>query len=73
MIEKKTRKEEVSKTVSIDFFPLTILISRLLTVQSGTQIFQSRGFQIRDRPRFFDQVGNQTTNASIGNKHFFTK
>ena len=44
IIEKKTRKEEVSKTVSIDFFPLTILISRLLTVQSGTQIFQSRGF-----------------------------
>ena len=28
---------------------------------------------IRDRPRFFDQVGHQTTNASIGNKYFFTK
>ena len=28
---------------------------------------------IRDRPRFFDQVGHQTTNASIGNKDFFTK
>ena len=27
----------------------------------------------RDRPRFFDQVGHQTTNASIGNKHIFTK
>ena len=27
----------------------------------------------RVRPRFFDQVGHQTTNASIGNKHFFTK
>ena len=27
----------------------------------------------RDRPRFFDQVGHQTTNASIENKHFFTK
>ena len=27
---------------------------------------------VRDRPRFFDQVGHQTTNASIGNKHFFT-
>ena len=27
----------------------------------------------KDRPRFFDQVGHQTTNASIGNKHFFTK
>ena len=23
-------------------------------------------------PRFFDQVGHQTTYASIGNKHFFT-
>ena len=27
----------------------------------------------RDRPRFFDQVGHQTTYAYIGNKHFFTK
>ena len=27
----------------------------------------------RYRPRFFDQVGHQTTNASMGNKHFFTK
>ena len=27
----------------------------------------------RGRPRFFDQVGHQTTNASIENKHFFTK
>ena len=25
---------------------------------------------IRVRPRFFDQVGHQTTNASSGNKHF---
>ena len=28
---------------------------------------------IRYRPRFFDQVGHQTTYAYIGNKHFFTK
>ena len=27
----------------------------------------------RVRPRFFDQVGHQTTNASIGNKYLFTK
>ena len=27
----------------------------------------------RDLQRFFDQVGHQTTNASIENKHFFTK
>ena len=31
------------------------------------------GLQSRDRPRFFDQVGHQTTNASVENKHFFTK
>ena len=29
--------------------------------------------QARVRPRFFDQVEHQTTNASIGNKYFFTK
>ena len=28
---------------------------------------------IRFRPRFFDQVGHETMNASSGNKHFFTK
>ena len=27
----------------------------------------------RYRPRFFDQVGHQTTYASMGNKQFFTK
>ena len=26
----------------------------------------------RYRPSFFDQVGHQTTYASIGNRHFFT-
>ena len=28
---------------------------------------------IRYRPRFFDQVGHQTTSAYFENKHFFTK
>ena len=28
---------------------------------------------IRDRPRFFDQVRHQTIYAYIGNKHFFNK
>ena len=31
---------------------------------------QECGMGARDRPRFFDQVGHQTTDASIGNKHF---
>ena len=26
----------------------------------------------RDRPRFFDQVGHQTTNVSIEDKYFFS-
>ena len=30
-------------------------------------------FCTRVRLRFFDKVGHQTTNASIGNKYFFTK
>ena len=28
---------------------------------------------IRNRPRFFGQVGHETTDASIEKKHFFTK
>ena len=27
----------------------------------------------KELPRFFDQPGHQTANASIGNKHFFPK
>ena len=27
----------------------------------------------KDLPNFFDQVGHRTTNASMENKHFFTK
>ena len=30
------------------------------------------GSNIRYRPRFFDQDGHQTTNASIENRYFFT-
>ena len=32
-----------------------------------------QGMISRDLPRFFAQVMHQTTNASIGNKYFFTK
>ena len=35
--------------------------------------FQVCNISVRGRPRFFDQVGHRTTNASIGNKYFFTK
>ena len=28
---------------------------------------------VRDRHRFFDRVGHETTYASSKNKHFFTK
>ena len=35
--------------------------------------FDISNSKIRVRPRFFDQVGHQTTNASNENKFFFTK
>ena len=38
-----------------------------------SQCTHSDNMYRRDRPRFFDQVGHQTTNASIENEHFFTK
>ena len=45
---------------------------------SGTSEYVSKNMLrtslcTRDRPKFFDQVGHQTTNASIGNKYFFSK
>ena len=41
--------------------------------QAGFSSSEDEELGIRDRPRFFDQVGHQTTNASIGNKYFFNK
>ena len=41
--------------------------------QAGFSSSEDEELGIRDRPRFFDQVGHQTTNASIEKKHFFTK
>ena len=41
--------------------------------QAGSPSSEDEELGIRDRPRFFDQVGHQTTNASIEKKHFFTK
>ena len=35
--------------------------------------WKGKAIDNRGRQRYFDQVGYQTTNASIGNKHFFTK
>ena len=56
-------------TFSLRAIPLNNLT--LLTNMSGSQPMYY--INTRDRPRFFDQVGHQTTNASIGNNHFFTK
>ena len=36
-------------------------------------IFECTNVHSRVHPRFFDQVGYETMNASSGNKHFFTK
>ena len=56
--------------------PLIKTIVYIMTVRPYTLFTLKctfKSFLARDLPRFFDQVGHQTTNASIENKHFFTK
>ena len=45
------------------------------SVMNFDEVMLSHFTRITNRvpPRFFDQVGHQTTNASIGNKYIFTK
>ena len=45
----------------------------LLLCIVGSLILCILPFKIRVGPRFFDQVGHQTTNAYIGNEYLFTK
>ena len=51
----------------------------LFTRQSGSALYvcvkwlRTGASRTRYRPRFFDQVGHQTTSAYIENKQFFTK
>ena len=42
-------------------------------VLNPNEPYQTVNIYIRDLPRFFDQVGHRTTDASIETKHFFTK
>ena len=58
-------------------FFIIVTITEILKKEDYFFIFLQgytyRHIYCRDRPRFFDQVGHQTTYASIGYKHFFTK
>ena len=59
---------------SIDLPEVKLLNGHLLTLCMYMSLLHvSYTLHSRDRPRFFDQVGHQTINASIGNKDFFTK
>ena len=58
---------------------LHLFLNRILNIifdcvrrSSWTATILDTLLHIRDLPRFVDQVGHQTTNTSIGNKHFFT-
>jgi hypothetical protein len=44
-----------------------------MSLSLAASLTEEEGQGSIDRPRFFDQVGHQTTNASIEIKHFFTK
>ena len=53
-----------------------IFIEKIYRRMSSSQLMAippdiHKALKVRVRPRFFDQVGHQTTNASIKNKHFF--
>ena len=53
-----------------------LVIAQIIFTRSFVGIWEFnpiRDMSTRDLSRFFDQVGHQTTNASIENKHFFTK
>ena len=56
------------RPVSISVGSISVADGSAVVKQGDTIVVSIRG-----RPRFFDQVGHQTINASIGNKHFFTK
>ena len=48
------------------------VLSNIILIRTSEKM-SSEDSDIRVRSRFFDQVGHQITNASIENKHFFTK
>ena len=45
---------------------------KIRKINENMSIELKHTFYLRDCPRFWDQVGYRTTNASIGNKHFFS-
>ena len=59
LIKKRRKKKNIT-------YMKHIIVASLVT-------YYLEWLLVRDRPRFFDQLGHQTTNASIGNKYFFTK
>ena len=60
-ISKITNEKDKALVLFIWLFTTFIILYNTLSLYS------------RARLRFFDLVGHQTTNAFIGNKHFFTK
>ena len=66
----------IEKYLQFKFSPglTSIFKSGLLISPSQICILSNAlSFYSRVRPRCFDQVGHQTTSASIGNRYFFTK
>ena len=55
---------------------LSALLSLMFSCSTNCRVLWlllAKGLCSRVHPKIFDQVGHQTTNASIGNKHFFNK
>ena len=62
-VQDQNFKPEIATQISVQLVPQPVSLN----------FFYLYAVNFRDRPRFFDQVGHQTTNVSISNKHFFTR
>ena len=54
-------------------YSVLLNVDRFGLLQATECSLAKEDLHIRYRDRFFDQVRHETTHASSGNKHFFTK
>ena len=69
------KNSPVSSDLKPPLVTVVVVSGFLVDISIATKSYSSFGssLPVRDRLRFFDQVGHQTTSAYIENKHFFTK
>ena len=61
---------DASIDLQVNHLVSNVLATNVFGVKELESMYASQAILPRDRPRFFDQVEHQTTNASIENKFF---